>query len=220
MAPAKLKKNAPWWIKAFVVMHIVGITMWSLPYPKRPYQIGTASFGVDTSSPSAFARSFSETVTEGSLYLNWKYLKGSPLMYYPGITGFWQYWDMFSPNPANTDLYMEADVIYKSGKKMRYKFPRIYTMSIPAKYVKERYRKYFENVNQAEQGYSRPFAAQRIALDCFKDPADPPVQVSLICFADRIEPPGTPPDPTYKELHFYSYQVDQTKLMQDKGLQP
>jgi hypothetical protein len=220
MPAPESKKNAPWWIKAFVVFHLVCITMWSLPYPKKPYMNGTASFGISTSSPSAFIKSFSETVTEGSLYLNWKYLKGSPLMYYPGATGFWQYWDMFSPNPADTDIYMEADVVFEDGKKIRYKFPRIYTMPIPAKYVKERHRKYFENVNQADQSYTRPFTAQRIALDCYTDPNNPPRSVALICFADTIEPPGTKPDPTYKMIPFYTYQVDVDKLKRDKGITP
>lgn len=220
MAVAETKKNAPWWIKAFVALHLVAITMWSLPYPKKPYMNGNAGFGINTSSPTAFARSFSETVTEGTLYLNWKYLKGSPLMYYPGVTGFWQYWDMFSPNPANTDLYMDADVVFRDGKKIRYKFPRIYSLPIPQKYVKERYRKYFENVNQADQGYSRPFCAQRIALENFNDPQNPPTMVTLICHQDVIEAPGVTPNPAYKEIPFYTYQVDLDKLRRDKGLAP
>src|SRR5690349_14010871 len=111
MSTKRPAKNAPLWIKLFVGFHLVCITMWSLPYPKKPYMNGTAKLGIQTNDARTFVRSFSETVTEGTLYLNWKYLKGSPLMYYPGVTGFWQFWDMFSPNPANVDLYLEADVV-------------------------------------------------------------------------------------------------------------
>ncbi|MBC8063326.1 MAG: hypothetical protein H7Y17_00725, partial [Chlorobia bacterium] len=133
MPEKKTPRNAPIWIKAFVIFHILCITMWALPPPKKPYMLGTAKLGVNTSSPAAFARSFSDTVTEGALYFNWKYLKSSPLIFYPGVTGFWQYWDMFSPNPAQVDLYLEADVVFQDGTKKRFKFPRIYTMPIPMK---------------------------------------------------------------------------------------
>lgn len=194
--------------------------MWSLPSPKEPYQHGTAKLGIKTSSPHAFIQSFSETVTEGTLYFNWKYLKSSPLVYYPGTTGFWQYWDMFSPNPASVDLYLEADITYQDGSKSRYKFPRMHDLSIPVKYFKERYRKFFENANQDAQSYIRPYVAQRIALECFKDPLNPPTHVTLIRFFDTVEPPNKPADLTYTEVRFYDYDVDISKLRSDKGMTP
>ncbi len=220
MAEQKTPRNAPLWIKAFVIFHLVCITMWSLPYPKEPYQMGTAKFGVRTDSAKAFARTFSETVTEGTLYLNWKYLKGSPLMYYPGATGFWQYWDMFSPNPASVDLYLEADVVYKDGTTYRFKYPRIYDLPIPKKYFKERYRKFYENVNQDNQSSIRPHVAQRIALECFDNPQNPPVEVTLIRHFNIVEPPGQEPDPEYTVVRFYTHVVDLAKLRKDKGLTP
>lgn len=220
MAEKKTPRNAPLWIKIFVIFHLVCITMWALPSPKEPYQQGTAKFEIKTSSPRAFVQSFSETVTEGGLYLNWKYLKGSPLMYYPGVTGFWQYWDMFSPNPASVDLYLEADVFYEDGTKYRFKFPRMYDLSIPVKYFKERYRKFYENANQDSQAYIRPYVAQRIALECFKDPNNPPVRVNLIRFFDTVEPPSEKNNPEYTVVNFFEHQVDQVKLRKDKGLAP
>ena len=218
MADKKPARNASPWVKAFVAIHLVSITMWSLPYPKQPYMNGTAKLGVDASSPSSFTRTFSETVTEGVLYFNWKYLKGSPLMYYPGATGFWQYWDMFSPNPASIDLFLEADVVYRDGTKRRFKYPRIYDLSIPMKYVKERYRKFYENVNGDNQAYMRPAVAQRIALESFEDPANPPVQVVLIRHFDQVEPPGVQSNPQYTVVPFFTYQVDLAKLRRDKGI--
>lgn len=220
MTEPKEPRNAPIWIKIFVAIHILAITMWSLPYPKKPYMNGTAKLGIDSSSPAALARTFSETVTEGTLYLNWKYLKGSPLMFYAGPTGFWQYWDMFSPNPADTDLYMEAEVEFQDGTKNRFKYPRIYEMPIPAKYVKERYRKFFENVNQDSQSFVRPSVAQRIALESASDPKNLPVRVTLIRFFDRVEGPGEPWRPEYSEVRFYVHQVDLDKLRRDKGIEP
>lgn len=220
MAEPESPRSASIWIKIFVVLHLVCITMWSLPYPKRPYMNNKASFGINTSNLGSFVKSFSETVTEGTLYLNWRYLKGSPLMYYPGVTGFWQYWDMFSPNPASVDLYLEADVTFKNGTVTRFKFPRVYTLPIHMKYFKERYRKFYENANSDDQMAARPYLAQRIALENFKDPDNPPEKVMLIRHFDTIEPPGTPPDPTYTVVPFFEYQVDQVKLRHDKGIAP
>jgi len=213
----KPARNASVWIKAFVVVHILGITMWALPYPKKPYMLGTAKFAVDTSSPSAFARSFSDTVTQGILYLNWRYLKLSPLMYYPGTTGFWQFWDMFSPDPADTDLYLLADVTYKDGTVFRFHYPRVYDLPIAEKYLKERYRKFFENANQDAQAYARPYVAQRIALECFKDPANPPVSVKLLRNMYPIKPPGKPQLTEYLQNEVGTYRIDQDKLWKDKG---
>lgn len=214
---SKAKASVSLWVKAFVVFHLLGITVWSLPNPKKPYMNETLKLGIRKDN---FVQSFSETVTEGTLLFNWKYLKRSPLSYYTLSTGFWQYWDMFAPNPASIDLYLEADITYRDGSKTRFHYPRIYTLSIPMKYVKERYRKFYENVNNDEQAYIRPAVAQRIALESFDDPANPPVQVVLIRYFDTIEPPGVPEDPTYKSVPYFTYRVDQRKLFRDKGLAP
>jgi len=214
----KKERNAPIWIKAFVVFHLVAITMWSLPYPKRPYQLGTAKFEISTRSPADFARSFSETVTQGILYLNWRYLKLSPLMYYPGATGFWQYWDMFSPDPASVDLFMDAEVTYKDGSVFKFNYPRIYSLPLPTKYLKERYRKFFENVNSAEGKSARPYVAQRIALESFRDPANPPIKVVLFCNAFRIAPPGQPQPSQYSRSVLGEFVVNQATLLKDKEI--
>ncbi len=216
----KTERNAPLWIKAFVVFHIIGITMWTLPNPKRPYLLGTARFEVNAQSPSEFVRSFSETTTQGFLYFNWKYIKQSPLMYYAGSTGFWQFWDMFSPDPASVDLFLVADVTYKDGTVYRFNFPRVYSLPLHQKYLKERYRKYFENVNSDDQAFSRPYTAQRIALECFKDPNNPPIKVMLIRNSYKIAAPGQPQPADYTKTPFFEYAVDQAKLLKDKGLTP
>lgn len=220
MADKKTLRNAPLWIKIFVVFHLICITMWSLPDPKEPYRQGTVKLGIKGGSPQAIIQSFSETVTEGSLYLNWRYLKSSPLMYYPGVTGFWQYWDMFSPNPASVDLYLEADVTFQDGKVTRFKYPRIFNLPIHEKYFKERYRKFYENANSDAQASTRPFVAQRIALECFNDPNNPPTKVTLIRFFDTVEAPDVKQNPEYTVVPFFDYQVDLVKLRKDKGLNP
>jgi hypothetical protein len=210
-------RNASPWIKAFVAFHIVCITMWALPYPKKPYRLGTAKLGIDSGNPQRFVQSFSETTTEGFLYLNWRYLKGSPLMYYPGTTGFWQFWDMFSPNPASVDLYLTADVEYKSGKKIAFEYPRIYNLPIWKKYLKERYRKFYENANADDQAQARPYVAQRIALEACNDLLDPPIKVTLIRHFYPIAAPGQPQPKDYTTVPFFTYMIDQAKLRSDFG---
>ncbi|MBN9501790.1 MAG: hypothetical protein BGO01_06285 [Armatimonadetes bacterium 55-13] len=218
-ASPKPTRNAPLWIKAFVAMHVVTITMWTLPLPKKPYREGTIGFGVKTSSPGEFVHSFSNTVTEGILYFNWKYIKSSPLMYYAGTVGFWQYWDMFAPNPASTDLYLTAEVTFKNGQVKPFKFPRVYDFSIPEKYAKERYRKFFENANGADERFASPYVAQRIALESFTDPANPPVTVTLTRNFYQIQPPGQPQPTEYSHFTYYTYQVDEQKLRRDAGIE-
>ena len=210
------KSKVSFWVKAFVAFHLVCISVWAMPNPKKDIMNGTEKLGIRKGD---VVRSFSETVTEGTLLVNWKYLKRSPFMYYPLSTGFWQYWDMFAPNPANTDLYMEADVTYQDGTKTRFHYPRVYTMPIPMKYLKERYRKFYENVNNDDQAYIRPAVAQRVALESFDNPSNPPVLVVLIRYFDRVEPPGEPVDATYQAVRFFTYRVDLTKLRRDKGLE-
>ena len=199
-------------VKFLVALHILCITIWALPNPRREYMTGSQKLGIRTDS---LVQSASQTATEGVLLMNWMYLKKSPLMYYPLSTGFWQYWDMFAPNPAAIDLYMEADVIYQDGKLLRFRYPRIFTMPTPLKYVKERYRKFYENVNSDDQAYIRPAVAQRIALESFDDPENPPVKVVLIRYFDKIEGPNERPDPNYKSVPFFTYRVDLTKLLRD-----
>jgi hypothetical protein len=214
-AKPKPKSNAPKWIKAFVALHVASITIWTLPSPRKSIMDGTEKLGVKADNP---VKSFSDTITEGTLYLNWKYLKGSPLMYYPGAIGFWQYWDMFSPNPASIDLYLEADVEYRDGTVRRVKFPRIYTMPIPEKYVKERYRKYFENIQQSSNAYALPAGAQRLAFENFENSQNPPVKVTLYRFIDAVEPPGKPQVSKYESDVLFEYQVDLGYLYRDKGI--
>lgn len=215
MAKPNPKSTVSPWVKAFVAFHLFCITVWSLPNPRPGLMSGAESLSV---KPERFLQSFSETATEGTLYYNWKYLKQSPFMYYPLATGFWQYWDMFAPNPANTDQYLEAKVVYKNGETSTFKFPRIFDLPVSQKYLKERYRKFFENANMTDQAYIRPPLAQRIALEAFRNPANPPVRVTLIRYFDRIEPPGKKADPAYKSAVLLTYRVDQAKLRRDKGL--
>jgi hypothetical protein len=159
--PPKETRNAAWWVKLLVFLHVIAITSWALP----------------RASPSVLNGSIRPVGTEGILYLNDQYIKPSPIQLYALSTGTWQSWDMFSPNPASDDIWADAEVVYKDGSVRRYQYPRMYNLPIVTKYIKERYRKFFEHANTDE--YLWPAFAQRIALLNPGSPGNPAVKVIL-----------------------------------------
>jgi hypothetical protein len=196
---AARKPNAPLWIKLFVLFHVVAITLWALP--RRDF---------DKSPPKA---------TDYILYWNSKYaLPSPPLQAYLFTTGFWQYWDMFSPNPSQTDIWCDAEVVYKNGEKKIYHYPRVSSMSLTQKYVSERYRKFYERVNQEKYSYLWAPFAQRIAY-LNDDPSNPPVAVRLRRHWLTVSPPGIPQAKDYSSYTYFTWVVNQAKLESDrKGL--
>lgn len=190
------KKNAPWYIKAFVVLHLLCVTVWALPNP-----------------PEGIANGAAKPVGSDYILLyNQKYLKSfQPIPAYLFVTGFWQYWDMFAPNPASTDIWVDAEVIYRDGSKKHYQYPRMFLLSIPEKYPNERFRKFFERANDNNYSYLWPPFAQRIAF-VNDNPSNPPVTVRLTRHWMDIAPPGRPPATKYNSYMYFEYAVDQRKL--------
>ena len=117
--------------------------------------------------------------SEWLLYNNDTYLKRSPVQLYLLATGMWQSWDMFSPNPANADIYGDADVIFKNGDVATYHYPRMYATGLVEKYEKERYRKFFEHAGSDQDPYLYPYFAQRIMYLTPHDASNPIVKVLL-----------------------------------------
>ncbi len=190
------QKNAPWYVKAFVAAHLVAITAWALPNP-----------------PEGIAKGTSKPVgSDHILVWNQQHLKSfQPLYGYLFVTGFWQYWDMFAPNPSNTDLWADAEVVYRDGTRKPYQYPRIYLMPIPTKYPHERFRKFYERVNQEQYEFLWPQFALRIAY-LNDNPNNPPVTVRLRRHWLPIAPPGKPQQKEYNSFTFFEYAVDPVKL--------
>jgi hypothetical protein len=212
------KRNAPLWVKIFVPLHILAITSWALPDPPQEYMgEHPKSLAIRTSSTTAFVQSSAEMLRNGFLVGNRNYLKMSPLRFYLLSTGFWQYWDMFSPNPASTDIWSDSVVTYADGSSKVYHYPRIYDLPIPQKFMKERWRKFFERAGNQGYQFLWPVFGQRVALLNYNDPKNPPVKVDLRRHSMAIAAPGKPEDTTYTEETYYRYVVDQEKLRQDKG---
>ncbi len=196
----ELKPNAPKWLKVLVILHVVAVTVWALPDP----------------TPSAMQKKRNPVGTEWLLYWNHQYLKQfQPIRAYVGVSGFWQYWDMFSPNPSSTDIWVDAIVVYKDGTERVYQYPRMFLLPVPEKFMKERYRKFYERVNSDDHGFLRPIFAQRIA-HLNDDPKNPPVTVKLRRHWQQILAPGKVQPTTYEEYIYYVHSVDPEKLEQDR----
>lgn len=217
--PVEEKRNVSPWIKAFVLMHIVAITSWSLPEPPSQYEGNPpkVALGIKTTSPAAFITSSAEYLRTKFLIDNDVYVKHSPLQFYLLTTGFWQYWDMFSPNPASVDMYADAMVYYQDGTKTLYRYPRIFDLSLGQKFLKERWRKFFERAGSSDFRYLWPVFGQRVALMNFDDPKNPPVKIELHRHEMVINPPGEPVNHSYSDEIYYTYFVNQAQLLKDKG---
>lgn len=186
------KKSVSIFVKLFVLFHVFAITVWSLPNPRRPVMLGTVEpYGSDW-----------------ILFYNWQYLKqGSPLKYYTVSMGAWQSWDMFAPNPASVDLWGNAEVEFQDGSVRPYPYYRIYSLPIPVKYFRERFRKFFERASDSGHMYAWGPFAQRVALEMDTLPGNPPVRVRLFRHTQELKGPGKPSEP-YKSVMYYEHEVD------------
>jgi hypothetical protein len=127
----------------------------------------------------------------------------SPIQCYLFTTGFWQYWDMFAPNPSNIDFWGDAIVHYKDGSQKVYQYPRIYLMPIYEKFFKERYRKFYERANDSIYPYLfKPFA-MRVALLNYTNHSNPPVRVDLRRHWLKVADPGEPQEKAYSAYIYY-----------------
>jgi hypothetical protein len=218
--PLAPRKKVSAWIKVFVVLHIIAITSWAMPGAPPNLVNGKEQLGIDRSSPQHFLQSVGRDISDGTLLVNQNYGKNSPLKFYLLFTGFWQYWDMFSPNPSSIDFYGSASITYRNGTKSLYTFPRMYTMGIPQKYVSERYRKFYERAHLEKNSWLWPTFAQRVALINDTDPNNPPVQVVLTRHWMVVAEPGKPQQKDYHSYDYYTYMVDQNKLDEAKAAGP
>jgi hypothetical protein len=199
------------WVKGFVVFHIIAISIWAMPSPPEAYMKGTVKWKLRPENP----RLFTQSLNDGLRVFNENQLKPSLVKYYLLPSGFWQYWDMFAPNPADTDWYGDALVIYKDGTERTYTFPRMEKMDILSKYMMERFRKFYERAHDENYQFLWPAFGQRVALLSTSDPNNPPVEVRLTRHWRTVEPPGKPQPVDYNSYEYYRYSVDQEMLQHD-----
>lgn len=123
-------------------------------------------------------------------------------------SGLFQSWNAFAPAPKALNSYVEAVVIYKDGRILNWKFPRMEHMSLAERYFKERYRKFVENLKEDSNVALWPDAARYVAR-LNNDPSDPPEIIMLIRHWSDIVLPGnrsSAPQPQHVQI-FYEYKV-------------
>ncbi len=128
------------------------------------------------------------------------------------VTGTWQAWAMFSPNPAQVDAWYDARVKYRNGSETTWSIPRMGKLGYAAKYQQERWRKLMEN---EYNDYATPASAslgrqelaylgRYIARRSYRTPTNPPVSIALVRHWREIAPPGKAMPP-FKADTFLTY---------------
>jgi hypothetical protein len=124
-------------------------------------------------------------------------------------SGLFQGWDMFAPSPRNINSYIEAVVIFNSGRTQTWKFPRLEKLGFPQRDFKERYRKLGENIQNDANSALWPDIARYIAR-LHRRAADPPTIVILARHWSEIKLPSAGgsyrPEPWHAHI-FFEYNV-------------
>lgn len=122
---------------------------------------------------------------------------------YIWATACWQNWQMFAPNPASQDVYMEANIFYSDGTSHIWVFPRMIRQSFLQRYEDERFRKMIENAHMDSNRAIWPYVARFAAIANNKQPkTDPVVQVQLIRLWQDIPVNGMAPAPYHSYLFY------------------
>ena len=225
MAEEPKKRRVHWLVQVWVFFHLFAIISWTLPQPPSYLARAAAANPGDIGAPSESAQRPQEgamrKLKDAPNYLllyNQEYVKASPVRYYLFWTGFWQYWNMFSPNPANVDTWLDAVVTYQDGTEMVFKYPRMHDLSLTERYFKERFRKFVENTHGDMYSYKWPAIAQSIAYQSYKGDGNMPVKVVLrrhfkvIAPLKGFDPPKDYVEPGYNTYPFFAYMVDTAKI--------
>src|SRR5688500_9758287 len=137
--------------------------------------------------------------------------------FYMYPTVLWQAWNMFAPNPAMANVYLEAEVTFRDGSRTTWKFPRMEQLGYWERYRKERYRKWAnERVASGGEGPADPTlcdAAARFAARQVERPDNPAVSVDLVRYRAEIPPPSRqqlahPSAPEWERETIYTCRLD------------
>jgi hypothetical protein len=134
-----------------------------------------------------------------------------PFRQYINITGMWQTWSVFAPDPKTWNIYCTARIYYKDGTRSEWTFPRIDKLDLVERMYKERYRKWMsEGLVDNKNAIIWPDCAKWIARN-HSVKGKVPIAVDLIKHWAYIEPPATgigkpSPEPN-QEYTFYRHML-------------
>lgn len=200
-------KKVSVWLKAFLAFHCLAILSWTLPNPPPGITNGEIQ-----PSPVTVIRHFPDYILAANNWL--KIRKWAPHRPYLLSTGLWQYWDMFSPNPSSTDLWLSAVVEYEDGTIEIFPYPRMATLPIHEKYFMERFRKFTERLSPDIYSYKWDAFAMRVAYLSWKDEQNPPARIELVRHWMEVPSMDQPLPKEYQFYAFYELEVPLSALQE------
>lgn len=201
------KRGVHWAIKVWLLFHCFAVVTRTIPLPQASDHERAATSGYSPEKLNSQLR-----VANLNTFRQKEWL----IPYYTESLGFWQYWDMFAPNPAQEDIWMDAEVELADGSIEIVQYPRIYKMSLVEKFYMERYRKYRERLSGDGYAWKWPHTADWFAVQAWKDEANPPVRVTLRRHFYAVPRPPEKPNYEYHTYPFYTALVDQQTLKELK----
>lgn len=189
------KRSVHWGIKVWLAIHCFFVICRALPLPSEVDRQIAAQPGFSIGKLASSIKVLNTNTVRNTKY-------GGLL--YTETLGFWQYWDMFAPNPAQEDIWLDAVVQFQDGSEKVVRYPRIADMNLIDKYLNERYRKYAERIYSNGYSWKWPHIANWFAARAWTDPENPPVFVKLRRHFYRVLPPGNPIPTEYNTIEYYS----------------
>lgn len=198
------QKKVNVFVMIFVLFHAFMTFTWSLPEVQadRMQEINSGEGKADIGEQLL--------IKNAEVFKNWD----TPSSMYLISTGLWQGWNMFAPNPASTDLWMDSVVTYEDGTADIQPYPRIYTMPILEKYPKERFRKYRENLTDDNRFGKWPHTAYRMALEAYRRTGKKPVRVLLRRHFYQVKAPDEEQLDGYTSYGFFETIIDYDYMME------
>ncbi len=181
-------------LNLLILFHLTAIVFWSLPPPASATRPLAGHYGA-----------LREAVNRRtSAYIL--------------LTGLWQSWDMFSPNPLSLNCDVEADVTMRDGRTAAWIFPRMNELGLAQRYQMERWRKWREHVRCDDYRSIWADTARSVARR-FNDATNPPVKVTLTRYWMELPPAQSPMTPVCayyprtNHYQFYDYVVQPGDLL-------
>lgn len=130
--------------------------------------------------------------------------------------GLYQNYQVFAPSVRSTNAYIDAEVYYPDGRIIMWQYPRMETLGIIDRMVKERYRKLgLDYIVWPENKKLWPDLARYVARSCTIDGATP-VRIKLRRNISNVAPASEKlaldATPEVKTVEFFDYQVQPADL--------
>jgi hypothetical protein len=127
---------------------------------------------------------------------------------YMSWSGLAQGWNLFAPNPLSLNTKVEAEIAYKDGEVVTWRFPLPQYYGYLKRYTMEREHKFsFDSLLNDNFEPLRPDAARYLARLNNTKKDNPPVGVTLVSYRSKIAPPNSNQPEPWTRAEFFKYSV-------------